>query len=107
MRGKRYYPAQPPQLARKSTRTRSVNADIAASEGGAVRRKVTKLNGSGGNALARNILQEEDKRHGIVETNRDPAHIREQITHISSLLSTHTNSSWTEVETEVGFCASA
>ena len=41
-------PAQPPQLSRKVTRTKSVNADIAASGGGAVCRKVMKMDGSGG-----------------------------------------------------------
>lgn len=51
MRKKRCHPPQPPQIRRKVKTTKRVNADRAASEGGAICSEVMKAEVSGGRIL--------------------------------------------------------
>ena len=100
MREKRYYPAQPPQLPRRATRMKTGNADIAASQGGAVRRKVMKLDGSGEQCFGKECFARGGYGISGIETKKDSAHIQNRMLHIQSLVSTNAESTWVEVETK-------
>lgn len=60
-RGERYYPHPASSTSRRGNKNETVNADIAAFEGGAFWRKVMKSGRVGSNVLARNVLQEKNK----------------------------------------------